>query len=62
MQILLEDSPEILPAVLNFPVYDLDVVFKQKMELVSGQSVHKLLVYNLRLFILFVLLEHKCCK
>jgi hypothetical protein len=42
LQILLEDSPEISPAVLNFPVYDLDALFRQKMELSGGQYVHKL--------------------
>jgi len=39
---LLEDSPEISPAVLNFPVYDLDSLFRQKIELTGGQCVHKL--------------------
>lgn len=42
LQILIEDSPETSPAVLNFPVYDLDVLFRQKMELSGVQYVHKL--------------------
>jgi len=33
LAILLEDRPEISPEVLNFPVYDLDALFRQKMEL-----------------------------
>ena len=32
IQILLKDRPEMSPAVLNFPVYDLDALFRQKME------------------------------
>jgi hypothetical protein len=32
IQILLEDWPEISPTVLHFPVYDLDALFRQKME------------------------------
>ena len=42
LQILLEDSPDISPEVLNFPVYDLDALFRQKMEIIGGQYVHKL--------------------
>lgn len=42
LQILLEDRPDISPAVLNFPVYDLDALFRQKMEVLGGQYVHKL--------------------
>lgn len=46
LQIVLEDRPDISPEVLNFPVYDLDAVFRQKMELpaINGrdQYVHKL--------------------
>ena len=33
LQIVLEDRPGISPHVLNFPVYDLDALFRQKMEL-----------------------------
>jgi hypothetical protein len=36
--ILLEDCPEISPAVLNFPVYDLDALFRQ-ME--SSKKIQK---------------------
>jgi len=32
LQIILEDHPSISPKVLNFPVYDLDALFCQKME------------------------------
>ena len=50
IQILLEDRPEISPEVLNFPVYDLDALFRQKMEDFStqerGQYVQKLPVLN----------------
>jgi transposase len=46
IQIVLEDRPDISPEVLNFPVYDLDALFRQKMELPAnngrGQYVHKL--------------------
>jgi transposase InsO family protein len=46
LQIFLEDRPGISPEVLNFPVYDLDALFRQKMELPAinerGQYVHKL--------------------
>jgi hypothetical protein len=47
LQIVLKDRPEISPEVLNFPVYDLDALFRQKMELPNycvqgGQYVHKL--------------------
>lgn len=46
LQIVLEDRPGISPEVLNFPVYDLDALFRQKMELpaINGrdQYVHKL--------------------
>lgn len=46
LQIFLEDRPGISPEVLNFPVYDLDALFRQKMELPMnngrGQYVHKL--------------------
>ena len=46
LQILLEDRPNISPAVLNFPVYDLDALFRQKMEISTiserGQYVQKL--------------------
>jgi len=46
IQILLEDRPDISPEVLNFPVYDLDALFRQKMEVFStkegGQYVQKL--------------------
>jgi hypothetical protein len=42
LQIVLEDRPEISPAVLNFPVYDLDELFRQKMEILGGHYVHKL--------------------
>ena len=33
IQIVLEDRPDISPKVLNFPVYDLDALFRQKMEI-----------------------------
>lgn len=33
LQIVLEDRPGISPKALNFPVYDLDALFRQKMEL-----------------------------
>ena len=53
LQIFLEDRPGVSPEVLNFPVYDLDVLFRQKMELpaIKGrdQYVHKL--PELRLFL-----------
>lgn len=46
LQIALEDRPDISPHVLNFPVYDLDALFRQKMELPAingrGQYVPKL--------------------
>ena len=49
LQIFLEDRPGVSPEVLNFPVYDLDALFRQKMELPpinsvnsGGQYVHKL--------------------
>jgi transposase len=42
LQILLESSPHIDPKVLNFPVYDLDAVFRQKTENIGGQYVQKL--------------------
>jgi transposase InsO family protein len=46
LQIFLEDRPGVSPEVLNFPVYDLDALFCQKMEIhqnkVGGQYVHKL--------------------
>ena len=46
LQIFLEDRPGVSPEVLNFPVYDLDALFRQKMELpaIKGrdQYVHKL--------------------
>jgi transposase len=42
LQIILEDWPKISPAVLHFPVYDLDALFRQKMETSGGQHVHKL--------------------
>ena len=42
LQIILEDYPKISPTVVNFPVYDLDALFRQKMELPGGQYVHKL--------------------
>ena len=47
LQILLEDRPWISPEVLNFPVYDLDALFRQKIELTNlcssvGKYVHKL--------------------
>lgn len=49
LHVLLEDQPGISPEVLNFPVYDLDALFRQKMELFStkerGQYVHKLPVF-----------------
>ena len=50
LQIVLEDRPHISPEVLNFPVYDLDALFRQKMELPEingrGQYVHKLAETN----------------
>lgn len=50
IQIVLEDRPDISPRVLNFPVYDLDALFRQKMELSKtnegGQYVQKLPVYR----------------
>ena len=46
LQIVLEDRPGISSKVLNFPVYDLDALFRQKMELPvvngMGQYVPKL--------------------
>ena len=46
LQIFLEDRPGISPEVLNFPVYDLDALFRQKMEMPltikRDQYVHKL--------------------
>lgn len=46
LQIILEDHPGINPKVLNFPVYDLDALFRQKMERFltkpGGQYVQKL--------------------
>jgi transposase len=49
LQIVLEDWPDISPKVLNFPVYDLDAIFRLKMELpmINGrdQYVHKLPEY-----------------
>lgn len=46
LQIVLEDRPGVCPQILNFPVYDLDALFRQKMELPKingmGQYVHKL--------------------
>ena len=46
LQIILEDRPDICSKVLNFPVYDLDALFRQKMELPilrgGDQCVHKL--------------------
>ena len=46
LQIILEDRPDISPRVLDFPVYDLDALFRQKMELsrncLVDQYVHKL--------------------
>ncbi len=42
VQILLEDRPDIAPEVLNFPVYNLDALFRQKMEIIGGQYVQKL--------------------
>ncbi|HLB53067.1 MAG TPA: hypothetical protein VJK48_05095 [Chlamydiales bacterium] len=46
IQLFLEDRPGISPKVINFPVYDLDALFRQKMELPTikgrGQYVHKL--------------------
>jgi len=50
LHVLLEDQPGISPEVLNFPVYDLDALFRQKMELPvtkkRGQYVHKLPVFK----------------
>jgi len=49
LQIVLEDRPTISPKALNFPVYDLDALFRQKMELprINGrdQYVPKLPVF-----------------
>lgn len=42
LQIFIEDYPGISPAILNFPVYDLDAVFRQKMEVPEGHYVQKL--------------------
>lgn len=46
LQIFLEDRPGISPEALNFPVYDLDALFVQKMELTAikgrDQYIHKL--------------------
>jgi transposase InsO family protein len=42
LQIFMGDYPGISTKILNFPVYDLDAVFRQKMELVGGHYVHKL--------------------
>ena len=42
LQIFIEDYPAISTEIMNFPVYDLDTVFRQKMELVEGHYVHKL--------------------
>jgi transposase len=46
LQIILEDHPDISPKVLNFPLYDLDALFRQKMEIpknnLRDQYVHKL--------------------
>ena len=51
LQIVLEDRINIKPEVLNFPVYDLDTLFRQKMEIYPkkerGQYVHKLPAKNL---------------
>jgi transposase len=38
LQIVLEDRPCISPEVLNFPVYDLDALFRQKMELPANNG------------------------
>lgn len=38
LQIVLEDRPDISPEVLNFPVYDLDALFRQKMELPANNG------------------------
>ena len=47
LQILVEDRPNIDPRVFNFPVYDLDALYRQKTELIlvnsRDQYVHKLL-------------------
>ena len=42
LQIFMDDYPGLSTEILNFPVYDLDAVFRQKMELVGGHYVHKL--------------------
>lgn len=42
LQIFIDDWPEISPEILNFPVYDLDALFRQKMEIPGGQDVQKL--------------------
>lgn len=42
LQIFIEDWPELSPEILNFPVYDLDALFRQKMEIIGGQDVQKL--------------------
>lgn len=42
LQILVEDRPETSAEILNFPVYDIDALFRQKMEVVGGQYVQKL--------------------
>jgi len=50
IQIVLEDHPDIDTRVLNFPVYDLDALFRQKMELFAiktgDQYVQKLPAIN----------------
>ena len=55
IQIVLEDRPDISPKVLNFPVYDLDALFRQKMEIpvnkmmgLRDQYVQKLPVSRVR--------------
>ena len=58
LQILLEDRPGVSPEVLHFPVYNLDALFRQKMELPKpingrGQYVQKLPVLNLIVINLF---------
>lgn len=55
LQIVLEDYPGISPKVLNFPVYDLGALFRQKMELPGDQYVPKLPV-------LIFLKEISCLK
>ncbi len=42
LQIFIEDYPGISTEILHFPVYDLDAVFRQKMEIPGGQYVQKL--------------------